>query len=199
MGAVSDRRDVRVMIPRLRRAVDGPAADSPAAPSASLTDDQLMQCAADALADVILFTNSVFGKALQVTEYDDFYQAPCEYQTSEELSLDEQSVIIAQAALNYHLNFLRDLKISERITNDAVEWEYSLSANTLRDHLKALQDRRDKALEAIMATENINLDGYASFIAVRDSATSAAIEPWVVENGFGGATLGDTRPGFWGW
>lgn len=197
MGAVTDRRDVRVMIPRCRRAIDGPAADSPASPAASLTDDQLMQIVADALADVILFTNSVFGKSLQVTAYDDFYQAPAEYQTSEELTLDEQTVIIAEAALNYHLTYLRDLKISERITNDAVEWEYSLSATTLRDYLKALQDRRDKALESIMATENINLDGYASYIQVRDVQTSLAIEPWV--DGSAGAALADTRPGFWNW
>lgn len=198
MGAVTDRRNVRVMIPRVRRAIDGPAADSPAAPSTTLTDDQYMQTIADAIADVILYTNGVFGKSLEVLERDDYYLAPTEYQTSGELSLDEQTVIITQAALSYHFNYLRDLKVSERITNDAVEWEYALSANILRDHLKALQDARDKALEAITATQNINLDGYASFIQVRDIATSVAIEPWVDGNSLGGAVISDTRPGFWG-
>lgn len=190
MGAVSDRRDVRVLIPRVRRAVDGPTAESPAAVSATLTDNQIKDLIADAVADVILYTGGLFGKALNVTARDEFYQAPTEYQTSEELSLNEVAVITTQTALTYHFNRLRDMKVSERIANEAQEWEYSISANTLRDYLKALQDARDKALDSLKAN-NAALDSYESFLAVRDAGTSLAIEPWVeAVSAGGGQALG---------
>lgn len=195
MPPVTDRRDVRVLIPRVRRAIDGPEATSPAAPAATLTDDQITGLIADAVADIVLYTGGLFGKALEVVSRDEHYQAPSAWRTSAELSEDEGTVIGAQAALSFHFHKLRDLKVSERIANEAQEWEYSFSANTLRDYLAELRAARDRALESISANANVAVDAYESFIAVRDAATSFIIEPWVDSNsGRGG--LNDTRPGF---
>lgn len=191
MPPVTDPTDVRVLIPRVRRAVDGPEAVGSGSVSATLDDDQVKNIIADAIADVILYTNGVFGTTLEVTARDAYYTAPTEYKTGRELTLTEGAVIAAQAALNFHFYTLRELKVSETITNEAEEWSYSLSATMLKDLLKALQDARDRALDALR-DGNPNLDSYISFIAVRDAATSLAIEPWVQGSGYSG----DTRSGF---
>lgn len=155
--------------------------------SSTLTDDEVKDAVADAISDVILLTGGVFGKALEVTARDDAYQAPTEYRTSGELSLEEGSVIAAQVGLTYHYNFFRAQKVSERIINEAQEWDYSLSANVALGHIKALQDQRDRALDAITAMTAAPMEAYASFLATRDSLVSQAIEPWVdASSGRGG-------------
>lgn len=194
MPVVTDPRDVRTLIPRTRRAVDGPAANSPAAPTATLTDDQIKDLVADAIADVILYTGGLFGHTLEVTARDGFYQAPAEYATDSEMTLPEGTVIVCQAALTFFFHKLRDLKVSETIRDEGQEWSYSISANVLRDQIAQLQSARDKALEVIEIEEGEVLEQYSSFLAVRDSAVSSVIEPWVDEGGLG--TSLDTRVGF---
>lgn len=172
------------MIPRVRRAIDGPNTSSSASVSASLTDDQVKDLTADACADIILLTSSLFGHSLNVLAYDPAYNAPSEYSIDPDPGLDEGTVIVAQAALNYFFHEFRDKKVMEHIANEAQQWEYQLSANLLSAQLKMLQDARDKALEALERERIVGVDNFRSFMAVRDQTTAMALEPWVDPQGY---------------
>lgn len=163
--------DVRVMVPRVRRALENAGAPT------TLSDVDVEARVADALAAVILYTGSAFGKTLTVSEADDD-GVPIHYEVDPALSLEEQTLIAAQAALDWFFVGLVNKKMTERIADEGTSWEYSLSPNLVRDALKALQGERDKALEAIEASGG-PLDRYESFLAVRDAGAAAALEPWV--------------------
>jgi hypothetical protein len=164
--------DVTVLVPRVRRAVEGVGAP------AVLSDDALKDLVADAIAEVILYTGSVFGKQLVVTHVDGTTGAPDQYATSDALTLEEAAVIAAQAALDYFFHQFANLKISETISDESTSWDYQLSATLLRDQLQLLISQRDKALEAIEAA-GFAFDKYESFLAVRDRHTAQLVEPWV--------------------
>jgi hypothetical protein len=184
-----DPKDVRVLVPRIRRAVEG------AGVPPVLSDDALKDVAADAIAAVILYSGSVFGKQLVVTHVDDATGAPDEYATSDPLTLEEGTVIAAQAALDYFFHRFSELKVQEQIADEAQTWEYTLSANLIRDQLKLLVEQRDKALDAIKGLLGPSYDSYASFLATRDSHTSVMIEPWVHGSGLDGQEVTDFRFG----
>lgn len=176
--------DIRVMVPRVRRALEGLTLDT------VLTDAQVKDATADACADVILYTGSLFGGTLDVTDTDPDTGAPDEYETSDALTLAQQGVIAAQAALTYFFYLFAGLKVSERIGDEGSQWEYSLSANLLRDQLKHLQAERDKALEAAAAELGASLEKYASFLAERDVAVARLVEPFFEAAGVGGLEWG---------
>ena len=169
--------DIRVLTPRIRRALEGTGAPV-------LTDDQVKDITADAMSDVTLYLGSVFGKQLVVTDTDD-NGAPTEYATTEELSLQEGSVIAAQAALDYFFFQFAGMKVSEQIADEASTWEYALSPQLLSNQLKLLQQERDKALEALSGNMD-PLDGFMDFVFARDAVTARMIEPWVLQQGYGG-------------
>lgn len=181
-----DPKDIQVLIPRVRRAIDGPAADAADAPAATLNDVQVTGLIADSIAEVILYTGGLFGYTLDVTDRDDTYGAPNAWQTDEVLSDDAATVIAAQAALDYYFHTVKGLKVSETITQEGRSWQYALSASVLRDQLKALRDARDRALAALTEKTDPALETYVSFLAVRDAETAALIEPWTV---FGGGLV----------
>lgn len=162
-------QDVRVMVPRVRRALD--------VDTATLTDDQIKDLVADALGALILYSGSAFGRTLSVTEYDEA-EIPAEYAIDPDLSIPEQTAVAAQASLDYFFHRFSGLKVSERIGDEAQTWEYQRSATLLRDQFKLLIDARDKALDSI-ARQGAALDSYVSFIAVRDAYVSALIEPYL--------------------
>jgi hypothetical protein len=161
-------QDIRVMVPRVRRALD--------VDSTVLSDDQIKDLIADALGALILYSGSAFGRTLTATEFD--AEIPTEYAIDPELPLPEQTAVAAQAALDYFFHRFSGLKISEHIGDEATTWEYQRSATLLRDQFKQLVDARDKALEAI-AAQGVALDSYVSFLAVRDPYVSALIEPFL--------------------
>jgi hypothetical protein len=169
--------DIRVLTPRIRRALEGTGAPV-------LTDDQIKDITADAMADVTLYLGSVFGKQLVVTETD-ANGAPIEYATTEELSLQEGSVIAAQAALDYFFFQFAGMKVSETISDEASSWEYALSPSLLANQLKLLQQERDKALEALAGNMD-PLEHFMDFVYARDAVTARMIEPWVLNQGVGG-------------
>lgn len=171
--------DIRVMVPLVRRAVLGVAPADPL----ELTDDQVKDLTADAVAEIILYAGSIFGKQLVVTDTDGTSGAPTEYATSDALTLQEQIVVASQAALNHFFFRIVNAKTSERIQNEGVEWEWQTSASVMRDQFKQLIDRRDKALAALGNGQI--LDAFESFLAVRDVATANVIEPWAAV-GYGG-------------
>lgn len=173
--------NVRVMVPRVRRALENAGAP------VDISDEEMKDRVADALADVILYTGSAFGKDLAVLAVDDD-NVPQEYATSDALTLPEQSVVASQAALNYLVSLLIGLKVSETISDEAQTWTYDLSANIMRDAFAALKDSRDRALDAI--NESHTFDVYESFLAVRDVQTVALIEPWVARRSAGDAGVG---------
>lgn len=183
-AAVNDLRDLRVLIPQIRRAIDGPQAVSSASVSSTLDDGEVLGLAADATADVILFTggSASFGYKLEATHRDAFYMAPDAWATDTERSVEADRVVVAQSALNFFFFKFRGLKVKEDITDEGQSWAYEISGPFLRDQLRLLQEARDKALEMIRL-EHHALDTYVSFVAERDMMTARFIEPWVSEVG----------------
>lgn len=179
-------QDVRELVPRVRRAIEGPVPLD----SGALTDDQVEALAADCIADIILLTEGTWGHTLSVSELDPDTNFPLHYTVEPELMLPEQSVVATQAAVQYFVFSTKDVKTVERIRNESREWEYQRSPNILRDFLKALIEQRDAAIDAIKALDP-PLARYASFLAVRDPLAAARLEPWALEQGRGG-------PYYWG-
>lgn len=168
---MADPVDIKVLIPRVRRAVEGVGKPE------VLTDDNIRDLIADAIANVILYSGGLFGHELLVTATDGTTGYPQEYATDTALTFAEQSVIASQAALDFFLVDLVTAKTSEKISDEAQTWEYTTSAQAIRDRIKQLITQRDKALDTLQ--ESHALETYSSFVAVRDQHVSQLIEPWV--------------------
>lgn len=190
MPPVTDSRDIRTLVPRVRRALDGPHATSSASPSSSFTDDEVVAQIADSIAEVIFFTPDGFGKQLVVTERDTYYLAPTAWQTSEALTDAEASVIVFQAALSniyYGLSSM-SMKTSETIRNEGEEWSWSVSAQAVSERVKQLQKLRDDAIAKLEMSDTIAETQWINTLAVRDAYTDALIEPWTT-GGVGGMEI----------
>lgn len=184
--------DIRELGPRVQRAIEGVVQGN-----WELTSDEIKDVTADACADILLYTGSIFGSQLMITSRDGITNAPTEYATSIELAPDQASVVSAQAALTYFYHRFSGMKMSEQISDEASHWEYSLSPNLLIAQLKLLQDTRDRALEAIESRQG-GMEAYVSFLSVRDQTVARYIEPWVYghSEGYGigaGGLEGDFR------
>lgn len=173
--------DIRIMTSRVRRAVEG-VGEPPV-----LTDDQIKDMIADALADILLYSGGggIFGKGELIVVSRGVGGEPEEYATTDELTLPEQSVVAAQAALTRFYYTFANLKVQEKISDEGQSWEYARSATLLRDQLAHLIAERDRALEQVTASGWV-AESYESFLAVRDQYTSLLIEPWVNATGVGG-------------
>lgn len=170
--------DIRVLIPMVRRGVEGVVPVS-----GGLTDEQIRDLVADALADIVLYTGSAFGHTLLVTQLG-AGGAPEEYATDDALTLAQQRVVSAQAALNHFFHTMVALKSQETIRDESTEWSYTTSANSMRDAWKALIEARDKALASLEG--NQPTDTYISFLHERDSRVAAFVEPFFEAAGVGG-------------
>lgn len=179
---MADPVNIRAIVPRVKRAIE------PAQLGTPLTDDQLRDVTADAIADVILYTRGGFGHQLLVLETEGDPPIPTEYGTEIALTFPEQSVVAAQAALGYFIRVIPSLKTSESISDEAQSWSYQISSGALTAQIKALIDDRDRALDAI-ADSGVGVEGYISFIQVRDRHVSRVIEPWVLGHGGSGQEL----------
>lgn len=188
-GAVTDIRDTRVLIPRLRRALDGPQAMSSASPSSTLSDEQLNAIAADSIASIIFYSDSLLGATLEVAERDPQYMAPISWRTDPALSEPQIVAVVSQAALDYFFSRLSSTaagKTAETIKDEATEWTWEISPQAVVERLRQLRADRDKAIEALIEAGWENDTQWASFIATRDRWTSLLIEPWVEGPGIGG-------------
>lgn len=170
-----DLTDLRVLVPAARRALEGPY--GPPAGKPALTTEQVYQAVADACADVILFSGTLFGHELKVKKRDPLVGFPTEWQTEVELSVWEGAVIVNQAALDYFFHLFRDFKTTETIQNEGTQWSYDLSPGVIKNYLETLKENRDRAIEALRLHHPV-LDRYASNIRVRDQATVAVLEWW---------------------
>lgn len=181
-------QDVRALVPRVRRAIEGPV---PVTGADALSDTQVEALAADCIADIILMTEQQWAHTLTASEMSTSVPPyPLHWQVDPELSLPEESVIAAQAALTWYMQqFSGDTKISESIVNEGRQWQWQKSAQLLVAHLKTLKDERDAALEALLGSNPV-LARYVSTLQVRDVLASARLEPWVT-GGLGGGMLLD--------
>lgn len=189
--------DIKVLIPRTRRALDGPTATSSAAVGATLNDNQIKGLVADAIAEVIWYAPE-WQRQLVATSTDPDYGAPDEWSVTPDLSEPEQTVIVTQAALNFFWQQFRNLKVAETIVNEASTWTYQLSANLLVEQFKHLVATRDTALQRILAVNPV-IGEYISFLELRDARTASLIEPWVNGPGIpsGQEIPQDSRFGVW--
>lgn len=183
MAPVSDLKDIRVLIPRMRRALDGPQATSSAV-SGTMTDEQVGNTVADAIAAVIFYSGGGWGRQLLVTARDENYMAPIAWETDEALSEPEATVVVAQAALDHFHNSLSSLKTSEHIVNEGEEWQWQISAQAVAERIKQLKALRDEALAKLEAS-NRPSEAWVNTIAERDAATDLLIEPWVTQGPWG--------------
>lgn len=190
---MSDPVNIRVMVPRVRRALVN-AAGTVSVPS-DLTDDAIKDATADSCAAIVLYTGNLFGKQLLVVATDADTGAPAEYATSAALGLDEQTLVAAQAALDHFFATMVTTHISERVADEASSYEWVRSASLLKDGLALLKSARDDALEALYRRD-LPLDGYVSFLAVRDLHVAAMIEPTTVLGS--GTAYGGYGSGVWG-
>jgi hypothetical protein len=172
-GAVTDLRDLRVLIPETRRAIDGPTATSSAAVSASLTDAEVLGLVADA---------TQIGYQLVVVERDEFYKAPIAWRTDKERDPYADVVIRAQAAINFFFQKVQNLKVSEEISDEGQTWRYDFSASLVRDQMRFLIETRDRAL-AMLGALHAPLDSWVSLVAERDLIAARYLEPYVEEVG----------------
>lgn len=188
-GAVTDIRDTRVLIPRLRRALDGPQAMSSASPSSTLSDEQLNAIAADGIASIIFYGNGLFGSTLEVAARDPQYMAPIAWRTDPALSEPQITAVVSQAALDYfyaRLSTTAQGKTAETIKDEATEWSWEISPQAVVERLRQLRADREKAIEVLVEAGWENDTQWASFVATRDRWTSLLIEPWVEGPGVGG-------------
>jgi len=197
MEPVTDLRDTRVLIPRLRRALDGPTAMSSAAMSSTLSDEQLNAIGADAIATMIFYSDSLLGSTLEVAERDPIYMAPVAWRTDPALTEDQVACIVSQAALDYFFARLSTTpggKTAETIKDEATEWSWEVSPQAIVERLRQLRADRDKAIENLIEAGYEADVSWVSFLTVRDRWTSYMIEPWVEGPGFGGINDGVIYP-----
>jgi hypothetical protein len=168
-----DAYDIAYMVPQTQRAVEGVVQANQ-----ELSTGEMYQVTADACADIVLYCGSLFGSQLLVSAIDPTTLAPTGFATSQWCTPDQVAVITSQAALTYFYHRFAGTKMSETIADEASNWSYSLSPALLIAQLKLLQDRRDKALEAV-ESQHGGVEAYISFLGIRDLTVSRYIEPWV--------------------
>lgn len=197
MEPVTDLRDTRVLVPRLRRALDGPTAMSSASLSSTLSDEQLNAIGADAIGDIIFYSGSLLGSVIAVSERDPVYQSPVAWITDPALSEPKVTCIVSQAALTYFYMRLSSIlagKTAESIKDEATEWTWELSPQAIVERLRQLKADRDMAIAALEAEGEATDASWVSMLAVRDKWTSILIEPWVEGPGLGGINDGVIYP-----
>lgn len=199
-----DLTDLRVLVPKARRACEGPFGPPPNLPT--LTDEQIYQMVADACGDVLVLTGSFFGHQLLVKKRDPLVGFPTDWRTEVELTEAEGGVIVAQAAINYIFHLFRETKTNETIKDEGQEWTWQRSANLLVLQVKQLTEARDKAIE-MLERMHAPMESWISTVAERDKLAAIYLEPYVAEigapvpyAGLSGAYTGgfDFRFGTWG-
>jgi hypothetical protein len=176
-------QDVAEIVPRVRRAIEGPRPLDGADPT-RLTDEMVEASAADAIGDLILYTAGRWPHQLAI-ESTDPGTGMSHYSVDPPLAVEEESLVAAQAALTFFFHDFRDKKVSEDQANEGQSWSYTLSANTLRDQFKLLRDQRDLALEAMKELHPV-LARAASLFHVLDRQVDAIMSGYDRKGGLGG-------------
>lgn len=169
-----DDRDVRLIVPQIRRRLEYGASASGS--SSLYTDDMLKDLAADAANELSLIGGDAFPYEVSVASAD-ASGYPTEYIIEPAPPLAIQTLIALQAAIGQVFNEARGAKVREKITNEGGSWEYERSAAMMRDRLKHLLDDRAAALR-IAASANLVLDTFTNIIETRAASVWAEIEPY---------------------
>lgn len=164
----ADLTDIAVLVPRVRRAL-GDAADG-------LTDQQVKERAADAIAGILLFSEGEMGVRLEVKDRDEF-GAPTDWRTSRELTEEEGTVIVLQAAIDALDSSLSGL-VAEKFGTGVDRYEYQVSAQALTAKLKRLLADRDRAIEILLRGERAPV-AWVNTLGVRDRGADMAVNPWL--------------------
>lgn len=176
-------------VPKVARALYGPTYADPDSEQ-NLDANQLKDLTADTIAKIIFFTNGQWPYQLIVDSVNE-QGYPYEYLISGQAPpgvaavtsaippIEDETLIVTQAALDFFFFEFKDKKVSEEISDVAGQkWAYGLSANLLNQIYTGLRADRDKALQLIEQKYSYLTD-YVSFIAERDALTSAMVEWWV--------------------
>lgn len=174
-GLTPDLTDLKVLVPRARRKIEGPWGNPNGKPP--LTNGEIYALVADACSEIIMLGGSWFHHTLKVKKRDPLGGFPTDWQTDTALEEYEAAIICAQLALDYYFHIFSSMRVSETIKNEGTEWAYSLSANVIRSYVQSLIDERDKAIAGLRINIPV-MDRYASNIRVRDQATVAVLEWW---------------------
>lgn len=174
-----DLTDLRVLVPRAARKMEGPWGNPNGRPP--LTFTQVYEMIADACAEIKMLSGSFFHHTLKVKSRDPLVGFPTAWQTDTPLEEYESAIVCAQVALNYYYYLFRNMKISESVKNEGTEWTYSLSANVIRNYLESLVKERDDAVAGLRINIPV-LDHFASNIRIRDQATVAVLEWWDINS-----------------
>lgn len=185
-------QDVVELAPRVRRAIEGPKPLAATDPD-YLTDEQVGTLAADAIGDLILYTVGRWPHKLigsngpPATEW--------EVDPGLDTEAGEDSLVAAQAALNFYFHDFREKKTSEDMANEGQSWSYTLSARMLQDQFKMLRDQRDMALQSLEGKYPV-MARAASLYHMLDRQTDAILQAYTgrtsdVEGGLGGGFEGD--------
>jgi hypothetical protein len=171
--SVTDLRDTRTMIPRLRRAIG----------DERLSDDQVNAMVADAIAGIIFYSSSLFGRKLEVAERDTRYLSPIAWVTDEALEEADVTAVVAQAALDYFYTELSTGLTAQTISDEASNWSWEKSPQALVERLRQLKADRDKAIEVLEERGDAVDASWVSFIGERDELTARLVEPYVRDEG----------------
>lgn len=174
-GGTPDLTDLKVLVPRARRKVEGPWGNPNGKPP--LTESVLYNMIGDAVGEIIMLSGSFFHHELKVKQRDPLGGFPTDWQTDTPLTEWESAIICAQVALNYYQYLFRNMKVSESVKNEGTEWSFEISANAIRNYYESLVKERDRAIEGLRVNIPV-LDRFASNIRVRDQATVAVLEWW---------------------
>lgn len=174
--------NVRLLTGKVARAIFGPTYSANVSGGAVLDPDQLRDLTADTIAKLIFYTNGLWPYQLTVDDVDS-NGMPCEYSITQRnvptaLSISDETLVVAQAGLDWFFFEFKDKKVSEEISDEGQKWAYSLSANLLLAQYKQLIADRDRALDVVTQRADYLVD-YVSFVAERDALTSAMVEWWV--------------------
>lgn len=170
-----DARDIRLIVPQVRRYLAPGVASASAA--SSYTDDHLVQVTADAIGELILISggDDPFGYSIAASAVDgsgfitDYYTEP-------EIALVDRSLVAIQAAIGQVFGELRDMKTSEKIANEGSSWEWQKSVTGVQEKLKQLLALRRLIFERA-AEGNRVLDGFVDLIEVRAPTVFTEISP----------------------
>lgn len=170
-----DDRDIRLIVPQVRRYLDpGVGAGSAAS---SYTDDDLVQVTADAIGELILITGASdafpYEIAASATDGNGFIT---DYYTEPAITLTDRSLVAIQAAIGQVFADLRGLRTQERIADEGSTWEYTKSVTAAKEKLGLLLDTRKSVLERVTRA-NPALDAFVDLIEVRAPTVATEINP----------------------
>ncbi len=169
-----DERDIRLIVPQVRRYLDAGVAAASAA--IAYTDNHLVQVTADAISELVLITGGTGFPYVISASATDGSGYITEYSTEPAITLTDRALVAVQAALGQAWADLRGYKTREKISDEGSTWEYEKSVTALRQRVDYLIDMRKTVLRAAAAASP-PLDRFVDLIETRAPTVAAEINP----------------------